>query len=181
MYLMRLIYLNPFKQRMDIENDKTKLSVEKDLNYTTKNDAIDQIKNITQTDELKFEKKQDTFNHKIKSINDLIDLCNEKKEMSLKYELETNVKLVSFENKLIEISFNDNLNKNFIKDLTSKLFEWTSERWIITLTKELGSPPIKQKIKNEKEKIHSSFKKTDEYKKLKKMIDDIELIDITEQ
>ena len=41
--------------------------------------------------------------------------------MSLKYELETNVKLVSFENKLIEISFNDNLNKNFIKDLTSKL------------------------------------------------------------
>ena len=47
--------------------------------------------------------------------------------MSLKYELETNVKLVSFENKLIEISFNDNLNKNFIKDLTSKLFEWTSK------------------------------------------------------
>ena len=42
--------------------------------------TIDQIKNITQTDELKFEKKQDTFNHKIKSINDLIDLCNEKKK-----------------------------------------------------------------------------------------------------
>ena len=31
-----------------------------------------------------------------------------KKEIELKYELETNVNLVSFENKRIEISFNDN-------------------------------------------------------------------------
>ena len=187
MFLIRLLYVKKFNPENTFnENFSSDVKFEKNLSSNQINNknfasTIDQIKNITQTDELKFEKKQDTFNHKIKSINDLIDLCNEKKEMSLKYELETNVKLVSFDNKLIEISFNDNLNKNFIKDLTSKLFEWTSERWIITLTKELGSSPIKQKIKNEKEKIHSSFKKTDEYKKLKKMIDDIELIDITEQ
>ena len=187
MFLIRLLYVKNFNPKsISDENISPDAKFEKNLSSNQINNknfasTIDQIKNITQTDELKFEKKQDSLNHKIKSINDLIDLCNEKKEMSLKYELETNVKLVSFDNKLIEISFNDNLNKNFIKDLTSKLFEWTSERWIITLTKELGSPPIKQKIKNEKEKIHSSFKKTDEYKKLKKMIDDIELIDITEQ
>ena len=145
MFLIRLLYVKNFdpKSTSD-ENILPDAKFEKNLSSNQINNknfasTIDQIKNITQTDELKFEKKQDTFNHKIKSINDLIDLCNEKKEMSLKYELETNVKLVSFDNKLIEISFNDNLNKNFIKDLTSKLFEWTSERWIITLTKELGS------------------------------------------
>ena len=111
-------------------------------------------------------------------MHDLINLCIEKKEMSLKYELETNVKLVSFNKNLIEISFNDDLNNNFIKDLTTKLFEWTSQRWIITLTKELGSPPIKQVIQSEKDKIYCNFKKTNEYQKLKNLINDIELIDI---
>ena len=184
MFLIRLLYLKQFNidktsghdikfDEKDAENLSSKKTNDKNLTST-----VDQIKNITQTDELKLEKKNDSFNYEIKSMHDLINLCIEKKEMSLKYELETNVKLVSFSKNLIEISFNDDLNKNFIKDLTTKLFEWTSQRWIITLTKELGSPPIKQVIQKEKDKIYSNFKKTNEYQKLKNLINDIELIDI---
>ena len=184
MFLIRLLYLKQFNidkiSGHDIkfdEKDADNLGSKKinDKNLTS---TVDQIKNITQTDELKLEKKNDSFNYEIKSMHDLINLCIEKKEMSLKYELETNVKLVSFNKNLIEISFNDDLNKNFIKDLTTKLFEWTSQRWIITLTKELGSPPIKQVIQSEKDKIYCNFKKTNEYQKLKNLINDIELIDI---
>ena len=186
MFLIRLLYLKQFNidkisghdikfDEKDVENLSSKKTNDKNVTST-----VDQIKNITQTDELKLEKKNDSFNYEIKSMHDLINLCIEKKEMSLKYELETNVKLVSFNKNLIEISFNDDLNKNFIKDLTTKLFEWTSQRWIITLTKELGSPPIKQVIQKEKDKICSNFKKTNEYQKLKNLIDDIELIDIKE-
>ena len=184
MFLIRLLYLKQFNidktSGHDIkfdEKDSENLSSKK-INDKNLTGTVDQIKNITQTDELKLEKKNDSFNYEIKSMHDLINLCIEKKEMSLKYELETNVKLVSFNKNLIEISFNDDLNKNFIKDLTSKLFEWTSQRWIITLTKELGSPPIKQVIQKEKDKIYSNFKKTNEYQKLKNLINDIELIDI---
>ena len=184
MFLIRLLYLKQFNidkisghdikfDEKDVENLSSKKTNDKNVTST-----VDQIKNITQTDELKLEKKNDSFNYEIKSMHDLINLCIEKKEMSLKYELETNVKLVSFNKNLIEISFNDDLNKNFIKDLTTKLFEWTSQRWIITLTKELGSPPIKQVIQKEKDKIYSNFKKTNEYQKLKNLINDIELIDI---
>ena len=36
--------------------------------------------------------------------------------MKLKYELEKNVNLVKFEKNRIEISFNDNLDKDFVKD-----------------------------------------------------------------
>ena len=186
MFLIRLLYLKQFNidkisghdikfDEKDVENLSSKKTNDKNVSST-----VDQIKNITQTDELKLEKKNDSFNYEIKSMHDLINLCIEKKEMSLKYELETNVKLVSFNKNLIEISFNDDLNKNFIKDLTTKLFEWTSQRWIITLTKELGRPPIKQVIQKEKDKIYSNFKKTNEYQKLKNLIDDIELIDIKE-
>ena len=53
-------------------------------------------------------------------------LCTQKKEIKLKYELEKNVNLVKFERNRIEISFNDNLDKDFVKDLSSKLYEWTS-------------------------------------------------------
>ena len=186
MFLIRLLYLKQSNidkisdhnikfDKKDAENLSSKKTNDKNVTST-----VDQIKNITQTDEFKLEKKNDSFNYEIKSMHDLINLCIEKKEMSLKYELETNVKLVSFNKNLIEISFNDDLNKNFIKDLTTKLFEWTSQRWIITLTKELGSPPIKQVIQKEKDKIYSNFKKTNEYQKLKNLIDDIELIDIKE-
>ena len=66
-------------------------------------------------------------------------VCNEKKEIKLKYELEKNVNLVRFERNRIEISFNDNLDKNFVKDLSLKLFEWTNERWIITFSKLKGN------------------------------------------
>ena len=55
------------------------------------------------------------------------------------------VRLVSFERNRIEISFNDNLDKNFVKELSLKLFEWTDERWIISLTKDMGEKTLKEK------------------------------------
>ena len=53
--------------------------------------------------------------------------------------------LVSFENCRIEISFNESLDKDFIKILSSKLLEWTGERWLITLSKKKGDWSIKEK------------------------------------
>ena len=51
----------------------------------------------------------------------LLKFANKEKEIELKYDLERNVKLVSFNKGKIDISFNENLNKNFIKTLTEKL------------------------------------------------------------
>ena len=75
----------------------------------------------------------------------MIDACTQNKEIKLKYELEKNVNLVSFEKNRIEISFNDKLDKNFVKDLSLKLFEWTNKRWIITFSKIKGDISIKEK------------------------------------
>ena len=94
-------------------------------------EPINQIKNIKQEDE-KIERKKTI---EIKNFEDLIEICLEKKEMKLKYELENNVNLVSFSNMNIEISFNDKLNKNFVKDLSEKLYDWTKNRWLISFSK----------------------------------------------
>ncbi len=60
------------------------------------------------------------------------------------------VNLVKFERNRIEISFNDNLDKDFVKDLSSKLYEWTGERWIITFSKSKGEMSVKEKQKIKK-------------------------------
>jgi len=166
MYLMRLIYLSPISEKIDLENkNNTKLSVKRDFDYVSKNDAVDQIKNITQEKKIKSENDTNikAENRIIETFKNLLDTCNEKKEMKLKYELEKNVNLVNFERNRIEISFNDNLDKSFVKDLSSKLYEWTGERWIISFSKEKGQLSIKQQGDDEKKKLIDDIKKTQMY------------------
>ena len=105
-------------------------------------------------------------------------MCFEKKELKLKYELENNVNLVSFSNMNIEISFNDKLNKSFIKDLSEKLYDWTKNRWLISFSKEKGTMSLKEKKNNLKKKYITDYKSSNEYKNLLKIFPDIELIDI---
>ena len=114
----------------------------------------------------------------IKSLDDLIKVCENQKEIKLKYELETNFNLVSFEQKRIEISFNENLDKNFIKDLSARLFDWTSDRWIISLSKKTGEKTRKElSLDKKKEKINNA-KKTSVYKNFLNTFPDAELIEV---
>ena len=114
----------------------------------------------------------------INSFDDLLEICSSKKEIKLKYELEKNVNLVSFENQRIEISFNEDLDKNFIKDLSSKLYEWTNNRWIITLSKIKGQPSIKEIEVNLKGKLVENVKNSSIYNEILKKFPDAELIDV---
>ena len=96
----------------------------------------------------------------------------------MKYELEKNVRLVKFENGFIEIEFNDNLDKDFIKNLSNKLIEWTDKRWIISLSKEKGIPTENEtKQERKKHKIENA-KNSEAYKKILKNFSDAKLTEI---
>ena len=182
MYLMRLIYLSPIKQRLDVENkNDVKLSLDNDFDYVSKNDLVDQIKNITQEKKTKPESDTDIKAEKkiINTFKNLLDICNEKKEVKLKYELEKNVNLVNFERNRIEISFNDNLDKSFVKELSLKLYEWTGERWIISFSKEIGQLSVKQRENDKNKKLIDDIKKTQLYNDLMKKFPDAYLNDVT--
>ena len=58
----------------------------------------------------------------------------------------------------IEISFNDKLNKSFVKDLSEKLYDWTKNRWLISFSKEKGEVSEKEKKKVLKKKILKSMR-----------------------
>ena len=77
-------------------------------------------------------------NKTISSFEELIKLSSLEKEVELKYDLEKNVNLIKFAEGKIDISFNENLNKNFVRNLSEKLLKWTGKRWVITLTKGIG-------------------------------------------
>jgi DNA polymerase-3 subunit gamma/tau len=117
----------------------------------------------------------------INSFDDLLKVCNEKKEMKLKYELEKNVNLVSFNQNRIEISFNDNLDKNFVKDLSLKLYEWTGERWIITFSKTKGQISIKEKQNNKKKELVEEAKASVLYKTVLEKFSDANLINVVQK
>ena len=114
----------------------------------------------------------------INSFDDLLKICTLKKEIKLKYELEKNVNLVSFVKQRIEISFNEDLDKDFIKDLSLKLYEWTKDRWIITLSKTKGQPSKKEKEINLKKKLIEDIKNSLIYRNVLEQFPDAELIDV---
>ncbi len=176
MFLVQLVYLKKKKViQNNQQNELNKTQLDNiDVKKTINKDAIKQIKNITQEEE-KIEKKNSL---EIKNLEDLIKTCFEKKEMKLKYELENNVNLVSFSNMNIEISFNEKLNKSFVKDLSEKLYDWTKNRWFISFSKEKGTMTTKEKKLTQKKKNITKFKSSDEYKNLSLELPDIELIDI---
>ena len=194
MFLIRLIYLKDVKNISSTSNknifpsneDKNKTSKpqkkkEDELfEIQDKTKTIGQIKNIAQEKDIKIKESTEIEKqiNPINSFNNLLEICNKKKEIKLKYELEKNVNLVSFENQRIEISFNESLDKDFIKDLSLKLYEWTNNRWIITLSKTKGQPSKKEEELNSKKILLENVKNSSIYKDVLEKFPDADLIDV---
>ena len=190
MFLIRLIYLKGVKDVSEIgkddnvENSLSSLKKESDDLFEMKDKAqtIGQIKNISQEKDPKPEENKEINKQPnlISCFDDLLEICASKKEIKLKYELEKNVNLVSFENQRIEISFNEHLDKDFVKDLSSKLYDWTNNRWIIILSKKKGELSKKEKETNLKKESIENLKKTPMYKSILEKFSDLEILDVKE-
>ena len=194
MFLIRLIHLKGIKKLLNIDNEEIPEQRES-INHATplqkkedndlfgikdKAETIGQMKNIAQEKDIKIKdnKEIELQTKLISSFVELLEICSSKKEIKLKYELEKNVNLVRFENKRIEISFNEDLDKDFIKDLSSKLYEWTNDRWIITLSKTKGHPSKKEEEIILKKELMETVKKSPIYNDILKKFPDAELIDV---
>ena len=194
MYIMQLVHLsniNEAKEASNIDTNKKILSNETSVNKQideklTENNISNQIKNqlksvnqIKSSPIKKLEKKNDQkLKNEITSFQDLIDQASKEKEIELKYDLERNVKLVSFNKGSIDISFNEKLNKNFIKTLTEKLLLWTGERWIISLSKNTAAKSVYEKNLEDKFERIEEFKKSILAQDIHKAFPDAKLIDI---
>ena len=195
MYVMQLIHLRNLDNTNEIINEnniqsekKSNLSGkkldEKNLETNLSNQAKNQLKNINQvkTNPVKSLSGDDNISKfEITNFQNLILKANQEKEIELKYDLERNVKLVSFNRGKIDISFNEKLNKNFIKNLTEKLLQWTGERWIISLSKNTDAKSIYEKnLENKKDQIEE-FKKSKVSERIQTIFPDAKLINIIDE
>ena len=81
--------------------------------------------------------------------------------------------------KCLNLKFNnDSLDKDFVKELSFKLNEWTGQRWIIAFSKEIGKLSKKEKKYFDKAKIIEDAKKQEIYKKIIESFPDAELVDV---
>jgi DNA polymerase III subunit gamma/tau len=192
MYIMQLVHLKNIDDKKEVLNteiNKNNLSNEdlidkKSIENNTPNQIKNQLKNTDQikTNPIKNIDKRDKQISKIEinSFQDLIDQANKEKEIELKYDLERNVKLVSFNRGTINISFNEELNKNFIKNLTEKLLFWTGDRWIISLSKNIEAKSVYEKNLEKRTNNIEEFKKSKTAQDIQKAFPDAKLIDLKE-
>ena len=191
MYVMQMTHLKNIdkKNENDYSFDNQENLVinklkDKSSDENFQNESKDQLKSTNQikTKPINdFENKKKKIDFNITSFKDLIQKANDEKEIQLKYDLERNVKLVSFNKGKIDISFNENLNKNFIKSLTEKLLLWTGERWIISLSKNKDAKSVYEKnLENKNDRIEK-FNKTEIADEILSAFPDAKLIDVTEK
>ncbi len=141
-----------------------------------------QIKSTIQTKPQAITEEQEKLEiESIRSFEDLIKISSKKREVQLKYDLERNVNLIKFSEGKIDIAFNENLSKNFVRNLSQKLLEWTKKRWVITLAKGEGQKTFLQTKSIDSKATISEEKKGELYKKFKNIFDDVELIDVTKE
>ncbi len=195
MYIIQLSHLKRFDEnkeqnqstetQINYKNDSiNKTKSEKNLEKTETNKTKNQLKSTNQikTNPMKsFSKEKSKNNFEITNFGDLINLANKEKEIELKYDLERNVKLVSFNKGKIDISFNDKLNQNFIKNLTEKLLKWTGERWIISLSRNADAKSLFEKNLESKNTQLEDFKNSSIAREIESAFPDAELIDIKEE
>jgi len=195
MYIMQLVHLKNIdakNQMTNLENESSQISsdasIGKKIDDQPANDIPNQVKNqLKNIDQIKtnpiknLSKEGQNTKIEIISFQDLINLANKEKEIELKYDLERNVKLVSFNRGKIDISFNEKLNKNFIKNLTEKLLSWTGERWIISLSKNSNAKSVYEKNQEDKNNMIKEFKKSKVAQDIQKAFPDAKLIDLTEE
>ena len=191
MYIMQLVHLKnidekniTYEKSDTIKNENLK---EKNLEKSSQEQILpNQIKSqLKNTDQIKsnpiknFDKEKSKI--EIVSFQDLINLANSEKEIELKYDLERNVKLVSFNKGKIDISFNEKLNKNFIKNLSDKLLKWTGQRWVISLSKNNDAKSIYEKNLENQDKKFRQFEESKVGQEIRAAFPDAEITNIEEE
>ena len=185
MFLIRLLFLKNInvdentKLNLDIkENDK---KIENTISQNTNvSSTINQIKNVEQKEKsLPNENLGDKSTKlRIDTFSQLINICKEKKELKIKFELETNLNLISFSFGRMEISSNTTLERDFVKILSEKLFNWTGSRWLISFSSKEGNPTVKQVNKDNKNDLINEESKKPDFIELKKILPDLELTNV---
>ena len=85
----------------------------------------------------------------LNKFEDLIFLIEDKRDLVMKTAISRHVRLVSFADGRMEMNLVESPPRDFLPNLGKKLEEWTGKRWMLSLSKEEGSPTLQEQEKAE--------------------------------
>ena len=182
MAIIRMAYISdlptPDEIIKKIEGNDLKLTEKKSPNSELKNSvkAIPTVSVKSVKQEKIIEETSDT---NPKSFEDIIELVRLKKNIRLQYDLENNVSLVSFEKGKIELNIL-NSDEKILFTLSSKLQEWTKEKWLVVSSSSEGQKTIKEVRDDDEFETRSLIKEHPIYTKASMEFDNVDIISIEE-
>ena len=182
MAIIRMAYISdlptPDEIIKKIEGNDLKLTEKKSPNSELKNSvkAIPTVSVKSVQQEKIIEETSDTDP---KSFEDIIELVRLKKNIRLQYDLENNVSLVSFEKGKIELNIL-NSDEKILFTLSSKLQEWTKEKWLVVSSSSEGQKTIKEVRDDDEFETRSLIKEHPIYTKALMEFDNVDIISIEE-
>ncbi|MGI6245976.1 MAG: DNA polymerase III subunit gamma/tau [Pseudochelatococcus sp.] len=75
-------------------------------------------------------------------FEDVVALAGERRDIGLKAALERDVRLVRYEQGVIELALVPGANPAVVADLGNRLLDWTGRRWVVALSSAEGAPTI---------------------------------------
>jgi DNA polymerase III subunit gamma/tau len=94
----------------------------------------------------------------LKTFPDLVALAGEKRDMLMKSALERDVRLVHFEDGMLEIALEPGAVKSLVNDLSKKLADWTGRRWMVAVSTEAGAPPLRAQAEARKAELKNDVR-----------------------
>jgi DNA polymerase III subunit gamma/tau len=94
----------------------------------------------------------------LKTFPDLVALAGEKRDMLMKSALERDVRLVRFEDGMLEIALEPGAVKSLVNDLSKKLADWTGRRWMVAVSTEAGAPPLRAQAEARKAELKNDVR-----------------------
>jgi DNA polymerase-3 subunit gamma/tau len=92
----------------------------------------------------------------IRAVNtfaDLIALAAEKRDLATKSALERDVRLVRFEDGMLELALEPSARKTLVGELSKKLNDWTGRRWMVAVSAEGGMPSMRAQAEARKAEL----------------------------
>ena len=182
MAIIRMVYISdlptPDEIIKKIEGNSAELSEKKspnsELNNSAKSIPTVSVKSVQQEKIIEESSDADP-----KSFEDIIELVRLNKNIRLQYDLENNVSLVSFEKGKIELNIL-NSDEKILFTLSSKLQEWTKEKWLVVSSSSEGQKTIKEVRDDDEFETRSLIKEHPIYTKASMEFDNVDIISIEE-
>ena len=116
----------------------------------------------------------------LKSYEDVLALCSQKRDVQLRMHLEDDVSLISFQPGRIEVFPLEGAPKGLAGDLGRKLSEWTGERWVVSVGREMGARPVGEVIRAERQRRIDEAAKDPAIAPLLEAFPDAKIIDVSD-